>query len=113
MSLATLARTAVLKRGADFVTNALDGANAEAVEASTEVKASCVHFMVLNLTQRKNCTLYVVKVVDDDDRRRERTTRAVTNRYCCHPNTSYVCIVQVVSSIRQSLNGATSDVSRT
>jgi hypothetical protein len=42
-----LARTAVLKRGADFVTKALDGVKAEAVVARRELKASCVHFMVL------------------------------------------------------------------
>lgn len=43
----TLARTAVLKRGAVLVTKALDGAKAEAVVARKEVKASCVHFMAL------------------------------------------------------------------
>jgi|APIni6443716594_1056825.scaffolds.fasta_scaffold1433561_1 hypothetical protein len=48
VSLATFARTAVLKRGVDFVRKALDGANAEPVEVKTEARASCVHFIVLH-----------------------------------------------------------------
>ena len=46
-SFITLALIAVLKRGVDRVTKALEaGANAEAVDAMREVSASCVHFIV-------------------------------------------------------------------